>query len=64
MKKLITIILAIIMSLFPAQQKGSDEPPMTAEKPLQTAITTTVEHKYPKRVKWPQKRRLWAKCAS
>ena len=43
MKKLITIILAIIMSLFPAQQKGSDEPPMTAEKPLQTAITTTVE---------------------
>ena len=31
------------MSLFSAQQKGSDEPYVTAEKPSQPAITTTVE---------------------
>ena len=43
MKRLITIILALIMSLFSAQQKGSDEPYVTAEKPPQTAITITVE---------------------
>ena len=43
MKKLITIILTLIMSLFSAQQKGSDEPYVTAEKSPQPAITTTVE---------------------
>ena len=43
MKKLITIILALIMTLFTAPQKGADQPHVTAEKPPQTAITTTVE---------------------
>ena len=43
MKKLITIILALIMTLFSAPQKGAYQPPVTAEKTPQTAITTTVE---------------------
>ena len=43
MKKLITIILALIMTLFTAPQKGADQPHVTAEKTPQTAITTTVE---------------------
>ena len=43
MKKLITIILALIMTLFSAPQKCADQPHVTAEKQLQTAITTTVE---------------------
>ena len=43
MKKLITIILALIMTFFSAPNQGTDEPHVTAEKPLQTAITTTVE---------------------
>ena len=43
MKKLITIILAIIMTFLSAPQKGVDQPPVTAEKTPQTAITTTVE---------------------
>ena len=43
MKKLITIILAIIMTFFSAPQKGADQPHVTAEKTPQTAITTTAE---------------------
>ena len=43
MKKLITIILALIMTLFSSTNQGSDQPHVTAEKPPQTAITTTVE---------------------
>ena len=43
MKKLITIILALIMTLFTAPQKGANQPHVTAEKTPQTAITTTVE---------------------
>ena len=43
MKKLITIILALIMTLFSSTNQGADQPPVTAEKPLQTEITTTVE---------------------
>lgn len=43
MKKLIIIILAIIMTFFSAPQKGADQPPVTAEKPPQTAVTVTVE---------------------
>ncbi len=43
MKKLITIILALIMMFFSAPQKGADQPHVTIEKPPQTAITTTVE---------------------
>ena len=43
MKKLITIILAIIMTFISAPNQGADEPHVTAEKPPQTAITTTVE---------------------
>ena len=43
MKKLITIILALIMTLFSTPQKGADRPHVTAEKPPQTAIKATVE---------------------
>ena len=43
MKKLITIILALIMTLFSTPQKGADQPLVTAEKPPQTAITVQVE---------------------
>ena len=43
MKKLITIILAMIMTFFSAPQKGTNQPHVTAEKTPQTAITTTVE---------------------
>ena len=43
MKKLITIILALIMTLFSTPQKGADQPPVTTEKPPHTAITTMVE---------------------
>ena len=43
MKKLITIILAIIMTFFSAPNQGTDQPHVTAEKTPQTAITTTME---------------------
>ena len=43
MKKLITIILALIMTLYSEISQGADELHMTAEKPPQPAITTTVE---------------------
>ena len=43
MKKLITIILALIMTLFSAPQKCADQPHVTAEKPPQTAITVQVD---------------------
>ena len=43
MKKLITIILALIMTLFTAPNRSADQPHVTAEKPPQTAITTMVE---------------------
>ena len=43
MKKLITIILALIMTLFTAQNQGADRPHVTAEKTPQTAITVHVE---------------------
>ena len=43
MKKLITIILAIIMTFFSAPQKGANQPHVTAEKTPQAAIVTQVE---------------------
>ena len=43
MKKLITIILALIMTLYSEISQGADELHMTAEKPPQTAITVQVE---------------------
>jgi len=43
MKKLTTIILAIIMTLLSTPQKATDEPPVTAVKPPQTAITVQAE---------------------
>lgn len=43
MKRLITIILALIMTLITAPQKGVDQPPVTAVKTPQTAIVTQVE---------------------
>jgi len=43
MKKLITIILALIMTIFTAPNRGADQPPVTAVKTPQTAITVQVE---------------------
>ena len=43
MKKLITIILALIMTLFTAPNQGADQAPMTAPETPQTAIVTQVE---------------------
>ena len=43
MKKLITIILALIMTLISAPQKSADQPPVTTVNPPQTAITVQVE---------------------
>ncbi len=43
MKRVITIIFALITALFTAPQKGADQPPVTAVKTLQTAIVTQVE---------------------
>ena len=43
MKKLITIILTLIMTLYSAISQGEDELHMTAEKTPQEAITTTVK---------------------
>ena len=43
MKKLITIILALIMTLFTAPNQGADQPPVTAVKTPQTAIVTQAE---------------------
>ena len=43
MKRIITIILALIMTFFTAPRKGADQPLVTAVNPPQTAITTQVE---------------------
>ena len=43
MKRLITIILALIIALVTAPQKGADQPHMTAVKTPQMAITLQVE---------------------
>ena len=43
MKKLITIILALIMTLFSVPDQGADQPPVTAVKPTQAAITMQAE---------------------
>ena len=43
MKKLITIILALIVTLITAPQKVADQPHVTAEKPPQTSITAQTE---------------------
>ena len=43
MKKLITIILALIMTFLTAPQKGADQPPLTAPETPQMAIVTRTE---------------------
>ena len=43
MKKLITIILALIMTLFAAPNQGADQAPVTAVETPQTAIVTQAE---------------------
>ena len=43
MKKLITIILALIMTIFTAPNRGADQPPVTAPETPQTAIVIQVE---------------------
>lgn len=43
MKKLITIILALIMTLFSSTNQGADQTPVTAEKPPQASITAQAE---------------------
>ena len=48
MKKLITIILALIMTFFSVPNQNTDQPHETAEKPPQTAITVQVEQELEK----------------
>ena len=43
MKKLITIILAFIMTTFTAPNRGADQPPVIAPETPQAAIVTQVE---------------------
>ena len=43
MKRIITIILALIMVLFTAPNRSADQPPVTAPETPQTAIVTRVE---------------------
>ena len=43
MKKLITLILALIMALFTAPNRSAEQPHATAVKTLQTAIVTRAE---------------------
>ena len=43
MKRLITIILALIMTLISAPHQGADRPPVSTVKTPQTAITAQVE---------------------
>ena len=43
MKRIITIILALIMGLFTAPNRSAEQPPVTAVKTPQTAIVTQVE---------------------
>ena len=43
MKRLITIILAIIMTLFSSTNQSADQSPVTAEKTPQAAIVTQME---------------------
>ena len=43
MKRLITIILALVLTLITAPQKGADQPPVTAVKTPQTVIVTRTE---------------------
>ena len=43
MKKLITIILALIMTIFTAPNQGAERPPVTAVGTPQTAIITQME---------------------
>ena len=47
MKRLITIILALIMALFTAPNRGAEQPPVTAVKTPQAAIVTQVEQQIP-----------------
>ena len=43
MKKLITIILALVMALFTAPNRSADQPHLTAVKTPQMAIVTQVK---------------------
>ena len=43
MKRIITIILALIMTLFTAPNRSAEQPPVTAVKTPQTAIITQME---------------------
>ena len=43
MRRIITIILALIMTLFTAPNRSADQPPVTAVKTPQTAIITQLE---------------------
>ena len=43
MKRIITIILALIMTIFTAPNRGADQPPVTAPETPQTAIVIQVE---------------------
>ena len=43
MKRLITIILALIMALFTAPNQGTEQPHVTSPETPQTAVTVTVD---------------------
>jgi hypothetical protein len=43
MKKLITIILALIMTIFTVPNRGADQPPVIAPETPQVAVVTQVE---------------------
>ena len=43
MKRLITIIIALVMTLFSVPDQGADQPPVIVVKTPQTAITVQVE---------------------
>ena len=43
MKRIITIILALIMTIFTAPNRGADQPPVIAPETPQAAIVTQVE---------------------
>lgn len=43
MRKLLTLILALPMATTASPREGTTEPPVTAEQPPRTAITTKAE---------------------
>jgi len=64
MKRLITIIFALIMTLFTAPNRSAEQPPVTAVKTPQTAIVTQVKRKHRVEHKHARKRNVRAHRAT